>query len=106
MSIVCGETSKGCNSYQNEDSDDLTTSTLSRLKIDDEKLKKLPRSKGEIRAAGQSKSGLTHECGVFGCIAAGDWPSQIDVPQVICLGEFFFYILLILKKKNKKIFFL
>ncbi|XP_046831204.1 amidophosphoribosyltransferase-like isoform X3 [Vespa crabro] len=37
---------------------------------------------------GRSKdiSGLTHECGVFGCIAAGDWPSQIDVSQVICLG--------------------
>lgn len=32
-------------------------------------------------------SGLTHECGVFGCIAAGDWPSQIDVSQVICLGK-------------------
>ncbi|KAI4485031.1 hypothetical protein M0802_012833 [Mischocyttarus mexicanus] len=31
-------------------------------------------------------SGLTHNCGVFGCIAAGDWPSQIDVSQVICLG--------------------
>ena len=36
-------------------------------------------------------TGLTHECGVFGCIAAGDWPSQIDVAQVICLGKFKFY---------------
>ncbi|XP_068968524.1 amidophosphoribosyltransferase-like isoform X1 [Bombus flavifrons] len=35
---------------------------------------------------GQTMTGLTHECGVFGCIAAGDWPSQIDVAQVICLG--------------------
>lgn len=42
------------------------------------------RSKGETR--GQKLSGLTHECGVFGCIAAGDWPSPIDVGQVICLG--------------------
>ncbi|XP_044595188.1 amidophosphoribosyltransferase-like [Cotesia glomerata] len=42
------------------------------------------RSKGETR--GQKSSGLTHECGVFGCIAAGDWPSPIDVGQVICLG--------------------
>lgn len=32
------------------------------------------------------ETGLTHECGVFGCIATGDWPSQIDVAQVICLG--------------------
>jgi len=32
-------------------------------------------------------TGLTHECGVFGCIATGDWPSpQVDVAQVICLG--------------------
>lgn len=37
---------------------------------------------------GQTMTGLTHECGVFGCIAAGDWPSQIDVAQVICLGKF------------------
>ena len=33
-----------------------------------------------------SMSGLTHECGLFGCVAAGEWPTQIDVPQVICLG--------------------
>lgn len=31
-------------------------------------------------------TGLTHECGVFGAIAVGDWPTQIDIPQVICLG--------------------
>ncbi|KAF4524982.1 hypothetical protein B566_EDAN011910 [Ephemera danica] len=31
-------------------------------------------------------TGLTHECGVFGCIATGDWPTQIDVAQVVCLG--------------------
>ncbi|XP_046402672.1 amidophosphoribosyltransferase-like [Ischnura elegans] len=31
-------------------------------------------------------TGLTHECGVFGCVSAGDWPTQIDVPQIICLG--------------------
>lgn len=50
-----------------------------------DKMRRL-RSKGETR--GQKLSGLTHECGVFGCIAAGDWPSQIDVAQVICLGNF------------------
>ncbi|XP_053962059.1 amidophosphoribosyltransferase [Anastrepha ludens] len=31
-------------------------------------------------------TGLTHECGVFGAIACGDWPTQIDVAHVICLG--------------------
>ncbi|KAK6636999.1 hypothetical protein RUM43_010666 [Polyplax serrata] len=34
----------------------------------------------------REETGMTHECGVFGCIATGDWPSQIDVAQVICLG--------------------
>lgn len=38
------------------------------------------------RSDWKEESGLTHECGVFGCIATGDWPSQIDVGQVICLG--------------------
>ncbi|XP_054271183.1 amidophosphoribosyltransferase-like [Macrosteles quadrilineatus] len=31
-------------------------------------------------------TGMRHECGVFGCIAASSWPSQNDVAQVICLG--------------------
>ncbi|XP_034115560.1 amidophosphoribosyltransferase [Drosophila albomicans] len=31
-------------------------------------------------------TGLTHECGVFGAIACGDWPTQIDIAHVICLG--------------------
>lgn len=31
-------------------------------------------------------TGMRHECGVFGCVAAGEWPTQIDVAQVICLG--------------------
>lgn len=42
----------------------------------------------KVNGKGQGMSGLTHECGVFGCIVAGDWPSQIDVAQVICLGKF------------------
>lgn len=32
------------------------------------------------------EAGITHNCGVFGCIAAGEWPTQIDVSQIICLG--------------------
>lgn len=31
-------------------------------------------------------TGLTHECGVFGAIACGDWPTQIDIAQIVCLG--------------------
>lgn len=56
---------------------------MSRLSVETSKCTR-PRSKGENR--GQRFTGLTHECGVFGCIAAGDWPSQIDVAQIICLG--------------------
>lgn len=41
---------------------------------------------GDAEVPTREETGLTHECGVFGCIATGDWPSQIDVAQVICLG--------------------
>lgn len=45
------------------------------------------RATGSKRAGrGAVLSGLTHECGVFGAIATGEWPTQIDVAQVICLG--------------------
>ncbi|XP_043918429.1 amidophosphoribosyltransferase [Protopterus annectens] len=30
--------------------------------------------------------GIGEECGVFGCVAAGDWPTQLDIPHVITLG--------------------
>lgn len=30
--------------------------------------------------------GIREECGVFGCIASGEWPTQLDVPPVITLG--------------------
>lgn len=39
-----------------------------------------------VETFNKEETGLTHECGVFGCVAAGDWPTQIDVAQVICLG--------------------
>ena len=32
------------------------------------------------------EAGITHNCGVFGCISSGEWPTQIDVAQIICLG--------------------
>ncbi len=31
-------------------------------------------------------SGLREACGVFGCVAAGQWPTDLDVGNVICLG--------------------
>uniref|UniRef100_A0A1A9WFN2 Amidophosphoribosyltransferase n=1 Tax=Glossina brevipalpis TaxID=37001 RepID=A0A1A9WFN2_9MUSC len=34
----------------------------------------------------EERTGLTHECGVFAAIANGDWPTQIDIAHVICLG--------------------
>lgn len=60
------------------------TQVMSRFSMEESKCTR-PRSKGETR--GQRPTGLTHECGVFGCIAAGDWPSQIDVGQIVCLGK-------------------
>lgn len=35
---------------------------------------------------GAVSSGLTHECGVFGAIGTGEWPTQLDIPQIVCLG--------------------
>ncbi|XP_036271528.1 amidophosphoribosyltransferase isoform X5 [Pipistrellus kuhlii] len=32
------------------------------------------------------ESGIREECGVFGCISSGEWPTQLDVPHVITLG--------------------
>lgn len=31
-------------------------------------------------------SGLTHECGVFGCIGTGEWPTSLEISQIICWG--------------------
>lgn len=31
-------------------------------------------------------SGLRDACGVFGCVAAESWPTDLDVSHVICLG--------------------
>lgn len=32
------------------------------------------------------ESGIGEECGVFGCVAAGEWPTQLEVAQIITLG--------------------
>ena len=31
-------------------------------------------------------TGLREACGVFGCVSAKEWPTQLDVPHIICLG--------------------
>jgi len=46
----------------------------------------VPELKGKRLGRGEIEAGLTHECGVFGAIAAGDWPTQIDIAQLVCLG--------------------
>lgn len=38
---------------------------------------------------GQGEDGLEYlqdKCGIFGCIANGEWPTNIDVAHIICLG--------------------
>lgn len=62
--------------------DECCSRAISKLSL--ENVPKKLCSKNKVK--GKELSGLTHECGVFGCIAAGDWPSQIDVGQVVCLG--------------------
>ncbi|KAL3879046.1 hypothetical protein ACJMK2_031360 [Sinanodonta woodiana] len=31
-------------------------------------------------------AGLREECGVFGCVATGNWPTDLDVAHTICMG--------------------
>lgn len=49
-----------------------------------------PRQQVRPRAFGgamdMEESGMREECGVFGCIASGEWPTQLDVPHVITVG--------------------
>lgn len=69
--------------FNNHENKEHCTEVMSRLSLEESKCTR-PQSKDQDR--GQRLTGLTHECGVFGCISAGDWPSPIDVGQVICLG--------------------
>lgn len=34
----------------------------------------------------ESSEEIKHACGVFGCVAAGVWPTQLDVANILCLG--------------------
>lgn len=42
--------------------------------------------KGKRFGRGAVQSGLTHECGVFGAIGSGEWPTELDIAQSITLG--------------------
>lgn len=35
---------------------------------------------------GDTLSGLTHECGVFGAIGTGEWPTHLEISQIITWG--------------------
>ncbi|XP_066141713.1 amidophosphoribosyltransferase-like [Euwallacea fornicatus] len=35
---------------------------------------------------GETLSGLTHECGVFGAIGTGEWPTNLEISQIITWG--------------------
>ncbi|CAH2068218.1 unnamed protein product, partial [Iphiclides podalirius] len=76
----------------------LSRSVTDRLSTDDTHIDscqsscQCDKTQGEVKirskryGRGAVESGLTHECGVFGAIGTGEWPTQVDVAQVICLG--------------------
>lgn len=39
-----------------------------------------------MAASSTDASGLEEACGVFGCIASGPWPVELDVAEVIATG--------------------
>ncbi|XP_063890909.1 amidophosphoribosyltransferase isoform X1 [Helicoverpa armigera] len=76
----------GCENLNN------TQAAMERLGVEDTPGCEAKMNVGEVKVnskrfgRGAVESGLTHECGVFGAISTGDWPTQVDIPQVICLG--------------------
>lgn len=58
--------------------------TLSKLSLDTRNDSEKPVSVGLQKRLGRGavSSGLTHECGVFGAMACGEWPTQrVSVPK-------------------------
>jgi hypothetical protein len=52
---------------------------LNKTKVADDALtSKVAIHKGRKLGRGAVESGLTHECGVFGVVAAGKWPSNVS----------------------------
>lgn len=65
----------------------LNAFTAPRVSVDDSEAdEEKYKLTGKRAGRGIIESGLTHECGIFGAIATGEWPAQIDIAQVICLG--------------------
>lgn len=52
-----------------------------KLNLSNERIKKIQRI-----GRGAVDSGLTHECGVFGAIGTGEWPTNLEISQIICWG--------------------
>ncbi|XP_017477607.1 PREDICTED: amidophosphoribosyltransferase-like [Rhagoletis zephyria] len=77
--MSCKETTKSCGEGPNV-IDVCDSVVKSARKIFPEKKYK------QVQPTGKEVSGLTHECGVFGAVACGEWPTQIDIAQVVCLG--------------------
>lgn len=48
-----------------------------KISTDSEKQPNSPKQSKRF-GRGAVESGLTHECGVFGAMACGDWPSQVE----------------------------
>ncbi|XP_060810247.1 amidophosphoribosyltransferase isoform X2 [Amyelois transitella] len=72
-------------SQNNDTTERLKCENLDSCRCDQERTHEV-KIKSKRFGRGAVESGLTHECGVFGAIATGDWPTQVDVAQVICLG--------------------
>ncbi|XP_077291375.1 amidophosphoribosyltransferase-like isoform X2 [Arctopsyche grandis] len=76
--------------HVNVDSDDV----CNNIKTSNDKIIKVASSTttaeddkgGGILTKDLDSTGLTHECGVFGAIGGGEWPTQVDIAQIVCLG--------------------
>lgn len=49
-----------------------------------EKIESILNLEGDIEEDGIQH--LQEKCGIFGAIANGDWPTNLDVAHIICLG--------------------
>lgn len=65
--------------------DEKICTSVETIQMEGEKLVKIhPKSKRFGRGA--VETGLTHECGVFGAIATGNWPTNLEISQIVCWG--------------------
>lgn len=66
----------------------MTNKELEVIKYEDELASSIEVLTIKKRKALQSQvdSGLTHECGVFGAIGCGEWPTHLEIAQIVCWG--------------------